>query len=110
MKSLKLPVSPDTSRLMSIATAPHGMEVEPLPFSAFTERLVDLLEAKYPPISREILSDCVNITKKECVRAAILATADRLTEYEAHSPIPVPAITGLCESLADLVKAIMEGK
>lgn len=108
MKSLKLPVDPQTAELMNLCTAPYGVEVQG--FSSFTEGVLNLLEKRYPTISQGILSDCVETTKRACVREIIQAGADKLGEYQdSDPPAPVVMQAGLAAGLEAAVKAV-EGK
>lgn len=107
MKTVRLPVSPDTAALINICVAGRGLEVAP----SFTDRVIDMLQARYPNLSDGILADCVYTTRRECVRVAVAAGANKLAEYEtSDTPTPTVASTTLIAGLEVMVKAIMEAK
>lgn len=108
MKSQRHNVSPDVAQYMSILTAPHGLIVESS-LDKFTDRILAVLEAKYPAISRGILEDCVKKTQIECARVALLEGTKKLAEYEVHDA-PVTALGPVQDTRDRIVKAILEAE
>lgn len=108
MKTVRHNVSPNIAQYMSLLTAPHGLVIEPS-FSSFTEGIVDLLEAKYPAVSRGILTECVETTRMECARVALLEGTAKLDEYQTHDA-PQTALGPVQDTRDRIVKAIMEAK
>lgn len=107
MKTVRLPVSPEIAELASILTSAHGLEVKSS-FSGFTERIIELLEEKYPVIGKAILADCVETTQRECARVALLEGTRKLREYEDHDA-PQTALGPVSDTRDRIVKAILAG-